>query len=230
MKLTCILVDDEPNAVDLLDMLINQCTKWTIEGKFHTVRDAAKFIRETPVDLIFLDINMPEVSGLELAALVPKESKIIFTTAYTEYAIDSYNYCTIDYLVKPIMMPRFLATVKKIESGLWSEPIHEKEDILFVKSGTTLNNIKIDDILYFEAQREYVRLVTAGESLLVYRRLKDIETQLKLPFIRVHHSFIVNIRKIEKIKDNQIFMAAMNIPITDKYKQRLIEIISKQSI
>jgi len=230
MNLTCVLVDDEPNAVDLLDMLIGRYTKWTVEGKFHNVPDATKFLRETPVDLIFLDINMPEVSGLELAALLPKESKIVFTTAYAEYAIDSYNYCTIDYLVKPIMLPRFLAAVEKIEIRLRSAPFHEKEDMFFVKSGSTLNNIKVDDILYFEGQKEYVRLITAGEPLLVYRRLKDIEAQLKLPFVRVHHSFIVNTRKIDRIKDNQIFIGVKNIPITDKYKQLLMAIITKQSL
>jgi two-component system, LytTR family, response regulator len=228
MRLTCALVDDEPNAVDLLDMLIGRYTKWSVEGKFHAVQDAARFLRETSVDLVFLDINMPEVSGLELAALLPKECKIVFTTAYAEYAINSYDYCTIDYLVKPIMLPRFLAAVEKIETRLRSAPIHEKEDIFFVKSGSSLNNIKVDDILYFEAQKEYVRLVTARNPLLVYRRLKDIEAQLKLPFVRVHHSFIVNIRKIEKIKDNQIFIGNISIPITDKYRQGLMETINKQ--
>ena len=234
MQLSCIIIDDEPNAVDLLEMLIRQATEWTLCHKCYDALEAIAVLRERQVDFVFLDINMPQLSGIELAGLLHPDTKIVFTTAYSEFALDSYNFATIDYLLKPITLKRFLTAQQKVEeyfrnqrAGGTSETNATKAlgDYFFVKSGKELRKILLDDILYFEGEKEYVRLVTAREQLLIYRRLKDIEDQLSLPFLRVHNSFIVNIRQLQKIQDNHVYIGPRQIPISEKYKDHFMGVI-----
>src|SRR5580700_3723846 len=116
MNLRCIIVDDEPNAVNLLEVLIGQCTSWQLLAKCYNALEAVAFLKDNPVDLLFLDINMPMLSGMELAGLLTSETAIVFTTAYTEHAAESYFFNTIDYLLKPITLKRFLTATKKVES------------------------------------------------------------------------------------------------------------------
>ena len=116
MNLSCIIIDDEPNAVNLLEMLIQQTTQWQLLAKCYDALEAIAFLKKNTVDFIFLDINMPKLSGMELAVLLPKETRIVFTTAYSEYAAESYTFHTIDYLLKPITLNRFLSSTQKIEA------------------------------------------------------------------------------------------------------------------
>lgn len=235
MSLSCIIIDDEPNAVNLLEILIRQTTDWTLMAKCYDALEAMAFLKKNRVDFIFLDINMPQLTGIELAALLPAETRIVFTTAYSEYAAESYSFQTIDYLLKPITLKRFLTSTQKIESyfgnrNVVSTPtpaVHEKE-YFFIKSGKTLSKIRLDDILYFEGEKEYARLVTTTGQLLIYRRLKDIEEQLPLPFIRVHNSYIVNTRQLEKFQDNHIFIAGKQIPVSEKFKAEFMAVIQQR--
>ncbi|MDP9048198.1 MAG: LytTR family transcriptional regulator DNA-binding domain-containing protein [Bacteroidota bacterium] len=234
MNLSCIIIDDEPNAVKLLEMLVRQNTNWQILGKCYDALEAITFLKETKPDFIFLDINMPQLSGMELAGLLSNDTKIVFTTAYSEYAAESYYFQTIDYLLKPITLKRFLAAMQKIE-GYFSNhkpaqirPDEVGKEYFFVKSGKVFRKILLQDIVYFEGEKEYVRLVTTGEQILIYRRLKDIEEQLSAPFIRVHNSYIVNTKQINKIQDNHIYIAAMQIPISEKFKDRFMEVIRQR--
>src|SRR5260370_12658071 len=155
MSLSCIIIDDEPNAVNLLEILIHQTTDWQLLAKCYDALEAMAFLKKNKVDFIFLDINMPQLTGMELAALLPNETKIVFTTAYSEHAAESYTFQTIDYLLKPITLKRFLTSTQKIEAHFGNrEPVespvsvHEKE-YFFVKSGKTLSKIRLDYILYF---------------------------------------------------------------------------------
>ena len=234
MNLSCIIIDDEPNAVNLLEMLIQQTTPWQLLAKCYDALEAIAFLKKNKVDFIFLDINMPKLSGMELAVLLPKETRIVFTTAYSEYAAESYSFHTIDYLLKPITLNRFLASTQKIEAHFNNHqvadtlpPTPEKE-YFFVKSGKTLSKIRKEDILYFEGEKEYVRLVTITERLLIYRRLKDIDEQLTLPFIRVHNSYIVNTRQISKIQDNHIYIGGKQIPLSEKFKPDFMALIQQR--
>jgi len=234
MNLTCIIIDDEPNAVNLLEILIHQTTQWELLAKCYDALEAIAFLKKNKIDFIFLDINMPRLSGMELAVLLPRETKIVFTTAYSEYAAESYSFQTIDYLLKPITLNRFLSSVQKIEAHFTSHqktdtplPSPEKE-YFFVKSGKTLSKIRMDDILYFEGEKEYVRLVTTSERILIYRRLKEIQDQLALPFIRVHNSYIVNTKQISKIQDNHIHIAGKQIPLSEKFKNDFMTVIQKR--
>ena len=235
MNLRCIIIDDEPNAVNLLEVLIGQTTQWQLLGKCYNALEAIEFLKKHPVDFIFLDINMPHLTGMELAGLLPKETKIVFTTAYAEHAAESYAYQTIDYLLKPITLKRFVAATQKIEASfgkqlISAEPASTKAeaDYFFFKTGKTLRKILLDEVLYFESEKEYVRLVTATEELLIYRRLKDIEEQLPQPFVRVHNSYIVNTRLLSKIQDNHIYIGTKQIPVSEKFREGFMEVIRQR--
>ncbi len=233
MNLNCIIIDDEPNAVNLLEMLISQSTEWRVLAKCYNGLEALEFLKTHKVDFIFLDINMPLLSGIDLAGLLPAQTKIIFTTAYSEYAAESYTFQTIDYLVKPITLKRFLGAVQKIESYFHASETKQSGQIpsaeyFFVKSGKVIRKILLKDIFYFEGEKEYVRLVTAQEQLLVYRRMKDIEEQLLTEFVRIHNSYIVKISAITKIEDNHVFVADKRIPIGEKFKNDFLKSIDRR--
>lgn len=234
MNLSCIIIDDEPNAVNLLEILIGQNTKWQLLAKCYDALEAITFLKDNKPDFIFLDINMPQLSGMELAGLLSKDTKIVFTTAYSEYAAESYAFQTIDYLLKPITLKRFLEAMQKIEAYFTFHVNNHNtlpsngSEYFFVKSGKVLRKILMEEIQYFEGEKEYVRLVTPAEQLLIYRRLKDIEEQLNPPFIRVHNSYIVNTKQIIKIQDNHIYIATKQIPISEKFKDKFMAVISQR--
>jgi len=234
MNLSCIIIDDEPNAVNLLEILVHQNTKWQLMAKCYDALEAMTFLKDNKPDFIFLDINMPQLNGMELAGLLSGETKIVFTTAYSEYAAESYTFQTIDYLLKPITLKRFLAAMQKIEAYFSSRNGTDKilppggKEYFFVKSGKELRKILMEDIQYFEGEKEYVRVVTSAGHLLIYRRLKDIDEQLAPPFVRVHNSYIVNTRQINKIQDNHIYIADKQIPISEKFKDRFMAVIQQR--
>jgi two-component system LytT family response regulator len=251
MRLRCLIVDDEPNAVNLLEMFIRQNTSWDLLAKCYDAREALTFLKTHTVDLVFLDINMPHLTGMEMAALLPAPTRIVFTTAYSEFAAESYGFPTIDYLLKPITLKRFYAALQKIEAyfthsdhqptpspqsptvpasptGYPSSPHPPEDEYFFVKSGRALQKILLKDILYFEGEKEYVRVVTPVHKLLVYRRLKDIEEQLSASFARVHNSYIVNIARMESIRDNQVFVGGKQIPISEKFREAFMNRIKER--
>jgi two-component system LytT family response regulator len=258
MKLRCMIVDDEPNAVNLLEMFILQNTGWDLLAKCYDAREALAFLKSHTVDLVFLDINMPHLTGMEMAALLPPSTRIVFTTAYSEFAAESYGFPTIDYLLKPITLKRFYAALQKIDayfstanphssaippsathssiptssttstSANSASPSPAEDEFFFVKSGRALQKILLKDILYFEGEKEYVRVVTPVHKLLVYRRLKDIEEQLSTSFARVHNSYIVNIARVESIRDNQIFVGGKQIPISEKFREAFMNRIKER--
>ncbi|HEV3412198.1 MAG TPA: LytTR family DNA-binding domain-containing protein [Puia sp.] len=254
IRLRCLIVDDEPNAVNLLEIFIQQNTSWDLLAKCYDAREALAFLKTHTVDLIFLDINMPHLTGMEMAALLPPSTRIVFTTAYSEFAAESYGFPTIDYLLKPITLKRFYAALQKIED-YFSRPDHQPgaaspnpippqstaqpqpnlsphpptdEQYFFVKSGRALQKILLKDILYFEGEKEYVRVVTPVHKLLVYRRLKDIEEQLSASFARVHNSYIVNLARLESIRDNQVFVGGKQIPISEKFREAFMNRIKER--
>ena len=236
MMVRCMIVDDEPKAVNLLEVLIGQATGWQLVATCYNGMEAIAFLKSNEVDLVFLDINMPLINGLELAALLSPEKGIVFTTAYSEYAAESYSYHTIDYLLKPITLKRFLAAVQKVEAHFKAHRTIQKEkmgtaadEYFFVKSGSAHRKIFLNDILFFESQKEYVRVITAAFDILTYRRLKDIEAQLPTHFTRVHQSFIVNIRHMAKIQDNHIHIGEKRIPIGEKFRDSLMELVRKRT-
>jgi len=236
MNLRCLIVDDEPNAVNLLEMLIRQNTAWEIQGKCYDAREALSFLKTHPmIDLLFLDINMPHLTGMEMAALLPPSTALVFTTAYSEYAADSYGFHTIDYLLKPITLKRFYAALQKIETHFArpdsiavTDTAPAEGEYFFIKSGRMLTKVLLKDILYFEGEKEYARLVTPTQKLLIYRRLKDIEEQLSASFARVHNSYIINIARLDSIRDNHVFIGTKQIPISEKFREAFMNRIKQR--
>ncbi|MGN7819180.1 LytR/AlgR family response regulator transcription factor [Chitinophaga sp. 22536] len=234
MSLNCLIVDDEPNAVKLLELHIQQTTNWHIVGICYNALEALECLKQHKADVVFLDINMPRLNGMELAGLLPSHVKIVFTTAYSEFAAASYNFQTLDYLLKPITLTRFLASRQKVETVFrLTAPAdkteeQDQQDYFFVKSGKTLQRIRLQDLLYFEGEKEYVRVVTSKEEVLVYKRLKEIAEQLGPPFIRVHNSYIVNTSQIERILDNHIHIADKRIPLSEKFRPEFMALIQQR--
>jgi DNA-binding LytR/AlgR family response regulator len=178
---------------------------------------------------------------MEMAALLPPTTGIVFTTAYSEYAADSYGFHTIDYLLKPITLKRFYAAMQKID--FWfakpeaegqatphvnGVPVNGEAEYFFIKSGRMLHKVLLKDILYFEGEKEYARLVTPAQKLLIYRRLKDIEEQLSASFARVHNSYIVNIARLDSIRDNHVFIGTKQIPISEKFREAFMNRIKER--
>ncbi|MFL9483196.1 LytR/AlgR family response regulator transcription factor [Chitinophagaceae bacterium LWZ2-11] len=234
MSYSCIIIDDEPNAIKLLEMFIAQTGNWQLKAKCYDAIEAMQFLKTNKVDFIFLDINMPRLSGMELAGLLPQETKIVFTTAYSEYAAESYGFSTIDYLLKPITLKRFLAAKLKIENYFASSQqtvVPESDDLneyFFVKSGKTLRKVLLNDILYFEGEKEYVRIVTSEQQFLIYKRIKEVEEQVNTSFVRVHNSYIVNIKQINKIEGNLLYIGTKQIPVSDKFKDKFMSLVQKR--
>lgn len=224
MTLNCIIIDDEPLAAELLASYARKTLFLNLIGVFNSAVDGIKVIRENRVDLIFLDIQMPELSGLEFAKILPKETKIIFTTAFSQYAVDGYKANAVDYLMKPISYDDFLAGANRALE--WFRSVRQSENasddrFIFVKSEYKLVKIMFDDILYIEGLKDYVKIyLTDGrEPVMSLMNMKKIEESLPKPeFMRIHRSYIVHMRKIEGIDRFRVVIGNAILPISDSYK------------
>lgn len=224
MTLNCIIIDDEPLAAELLASYARKTLFLNLIGVFNSAVEGIKVIRENRVDLIFLDIQMPELSGLEFARILPKETKIIFTTAFSQYAVDGYKANAIDYLMKPVSYDDFLAGANRALE--WFRSIRQSENasddrFIFVKSEYKLVKIMFDDILYIEGLKDYVRIyLTDGrDPVMSLMNMKKIEESLPRPeFMRIHRSYIVHMKKIEGIDRFRVVIGDAVLPISDSYK------------
>ena len=224
MTLNCIIIDDEPLAAELLASYARKTLFLNLIGVFNSAVDGIKVIRENRVDLIFLDIQMPELSGLEFAKILPKETKIIFTTAFSQYAVDGYKANAVDYLMKPVSYDDFLAGANRALEWFWSVRQSENasdDRFIFVKSEYKLVKIMFDDILYIEGLKDYVKIyLTDGrDPVMSLMNMKKIEESLPKPeFMRIHRSYIVHMRKIEGIDRFRVVIGNAILPISDSYK------------
>jgi len=233
MKLKCVIVEDEPKAMSLLLEYIEQVDFLKLLFYSSDPVDALNYTMNNKVDLIFVDINLPTFSGLELAALLNEQTHVIFTTAYSQYAVQSYEYNAADYLLKPITFTRFLKAVQKIKDNQRSQKSSlQKEDELadnfFVKSGKKIIQLQWSEIQYLEGTQEYVTLVTSVSKIFVYKRMKEFEAISPQDFQRIHNSYIINTRFIERIEDNQVFISKKAIPIGKKYKNLFSEKLNRK--
>ncbi len=218
--MTCIIIDDEPLAVDLLESYASKIEDLEVIGTFNNALDALKVLREQPVDVLFLDIQMPEITGIEFKKIIGQDIKVIFTTAYSEYALESYDLNAVDYLLKPITFQRFLKAVEKLNAKpATSSTETEKNDYLFVKTEYRHQKISFSDILYLKGLSDYVAIQTRDGKILTLQNMKDFEKSLpKNKFIRVHKSYIVALEQIEFIERNRIVIEGEYIPIGATYK------------
>lgn len=233
MKLKCAIVDDEPLALNLLESYVQKTSFLELAGKYSSAVMAMKELPDKKIDLLFLDIQMPELNGLEFSKMVPANTRIVFTTAFGQYAIDGYKVNALDYLLKPISYVDFLQAANKALQWfeLLQQPREEKESI-FVKSEYKLVQIMLKDILYIEGLKDYIKIYEENQAkpVLCLMSMKAMEGQLPPKrFIRVHRSYIVQKDKIRIIDRGRIVFGKTYIPISDSYKQAFQDFLDSPS-
>jgi DNA-binding LytR/AlgR family response regulator len=245
MELSCTIIDDEPLAVSLLESYVGKTPFLQLRGTYNSAIDALARLREQPVNLIYLDIQMPELSGLEFSRIVADDARIVFTTAFGRYALDSYKVNALDYLLKPINYPDFLQSANKALQ--WYELLHRQEaknaaplppcvveaETIFIKSEYKLIQIELRKILYIEGLKDYIKIYIEGEprpviSLMSMKTMEDLLPPSR--FVRVHRSFIVQPEKIKVIDRNRIVFGKEHIPISDSYRQRFNDFLNERSL
>lgn len=235
MILKCAIVDDEPLALELLASYVKKIPFLELTGKYGNAIEAMNGLNDNPVDLIYLDIQLPELNGLEFARMLPERTRVVFTTAFDQYAIDGYRVNALDYLLKPISYVDFLAAANKALQWFnlidGQTPADEVKSI-FVKSDYKLLQIDLDRIKYVEGLKDYVKIYTddSPRPILSLMNMKAMEQMLPgSRFIRVHRSFIVQKGKIREIDRNRIVFGDVYIPIGDSYKQAFQDFLKSRS-
>lgn len=231
MTIKCIIVDDEPLARQVLRDYIKNLPSLEIVSECRNAIEAASFLHQNKIDLMFLDIKMPGLSGLDFLKTLSNAPKVIITTAYSEYALQGYEYSVLDYLLKPFSFARFLKAVNNLQVNPIEEtknPLPQKIDFIFLKADKQEHKVKFSEIRYLEASGNYIKVHTDKSSILVSDKMKYMEEKLPTDkFIRVHRSFIVLISKIEKIDGNMLKIGKDYIPIGKLYKMEVEKIINK---
>ncbi len=234
--MTCILADDEEPARKLLEEYITKTSVLELAGSFQNGMDARNFLLNHSVDLAFFDINMPELTGLELIRSLTTKPMIILTTAYSEHALDGFELNALDYLVKPFSLERFLRAVDKAASQLRPLPINEvstnqRNDFFFIKADHKLIKINFDEVIFIEGLREYVRIHTVNKKYITLLSLNKLEEELPAEqFIRIHKSTIVKISRIKIIHNNSVELDGQNFSLGATYKEALMRLIGKKGI
>lgn len=224
MIITCAIIDDEPLAAGLLEGYAKKTPYLSLKGTYNSAIQAMKDLRENPVQLLFLDIQMPELSGIEFAKILPKDSKIIFTTAFSQYAIEGYKVNALDYLLKPISYDDFLkSTDKALEwfSVSMKQEVYQRDRFMLVKSDYKLQRVSLDDILYIEGLKDYVRFyLKGGEKVMSLMSMKKLDEYLPKPeFLRTHRSYIVHMTEVPLVDRFRIVFDEVYIPISENYKE-----------
>ena len=227
--ITCIAIDDEPLALKQLKGYIEKTPFLSLENSFTNAIKALEYLQENEVDLMFVDINMPDLSGIDFVKSLSKPSKVIFTTAYREYAFEGFQLDAADYIVKPIGYADFLKAVNKVKERYFTTKekeetatIQNNEQFLFIKSEYKIIRIDFDNIQYLEGMRDYVRIHLDGQSpIMTLTGMKNLLEHLpKEKFMQVHRSFIVNLSKITTIERNRLLFDKVYIPISEHYKEQ----------
>ncbi len=226
-KIKCIVVDDEPLAVSLLSSYVEKMPFLELVYSSENPIEALEYIQKKEADLIFLDIQMPELTGINFMKIVGNKLKYILTTAYAEYALEGYEHNVVDYLLKPISFDRFQKSALKAQER-FAVNRDSNDSYFFVKSSGQKHRINFNEILYIESIKDYVNIKTENQEYIVLDTLKSLENQLPENFARVHKSFILNLEKIEKIDVKNVFLnSGKEIPIGETYKSEFFLKIKK---
>jgi len=228
--ITCIAVDDEANALKVIELYAQKVEKLNLQATFTNPVRAAEYLARHTVDLVFLDINMKSLNGFELLESLPHPPLVIFTTAYSEYAVKSYTVDALDYLVKPFTFSRFLKAIHKADGHASKEPKATTDQpaatdqIISVKSGTTIHRINIRDILYLEAEGNYTKFVTVREAIMVLCTMKEALAKVDAGFIQTHRSYAVAIAKVNTVDHHQLRVGDKVIPIGATFRGKVLEV------
>lgn len=238
MELNCLIVDDEPLALDLLESYVQRTSFLHLKGRCGSAVDVLQKLKEERIDLIFLDIQMPELTGLELSRMIEQQVRIIFTTAFEQYALEGFKVNALDYLLKPISYPEFLKAANKALQ--WFEMKssaqtagRQEDDCIFVKSDYRLLKIALQKICYIEGLKDYVKIYTedSPHPVVSLISMKSLEESLPADsFIRVHRSFIVNLDKVAVVERNRIVFGSTYIPVSDSYRDKFLEFINRKTV
>lgn len=235
--ITCLIVEDEPLARNLLTEYVQKVPYLKLIQASSNPLAALEILRKEPVDLLFLDIQMPELTGISLLKTLQKKPFVVLTTAHSQYALEGYELDVVDYLLKPITFERFLKAVEKVNQRLGSperipvESKKEEQTYVFVKDGTRLVKVAFDNILFVEGMKDYVTIHMRGQKITTLQRLKVLEDQLPAnKFIRVHHSYIVAIEAIDAVHKGEIRIGNENIPISESYRKSFREFIESRQM
>ena len=224
MIINCAIIDDEPLAAGLLKSYAEKTPFLNLIGTYGSAVEAMKELRNNPVHLLFLDIQMPELSGIEFAKILPKETKVIFTTAFEQYAIEGYKVSALDYLMKPVSYEEFLKAANKALDWFCvsqKRQTYAADRFMYVKSDYKLVRVALDDILYIEGLKDYIRIyLSDGQKVMSLMNMKKMEDYLPRPeFLRTHRSYIVHMSKAEAIERFRIVFGDQYLPISDSYKE-----------
>lgn len=225
MKIKCVLVDDEPLSIKVLQNYFTNFSDFEIIGTFNNALEALDFINNNTVDTVFLDINMPIMTGFELISLIENKTKVVITTAFREFAAESYDLEVLDYLVKPIPLPRFIKCINKITTEFSLKNNIKIENIridshIFIKVDKKMVKINIDEILFIEGMKEYIKVVTIDKTYITHKSLTSLSEELPLDrFIRIHKSYTIAIDKVKFIEGNRIQILSYTIPIGRNYSK-----------
>lgn len=244
MNLSCLIVDDEPLARQLLEQYVKKIPQLELVQSCGNPVDAIEILRNNNVDILFLDIQMPEITGISLLKILQKKPYIVLTTAYSEYALEGYELDVTDYLLKPITFERFLKAVEKIQRLATTNegtpeniqetvtPIVENTPAyIFVKDGTKLVKIKLNEIMYVEGLKDYVSIYTPTQKIVSLQRMKLLEEQLpETEFVRIHNSYIVALNWIDAILKEKVQIGNIFLPVSDTYRKALKDFIDRNHI
>jgi len=222
--ITCIAIDDEPKALEVIKRYCDKTSLINLKATFREPVKAIEFLQNEKVELIFLDINMPDINGMQLVQTLSPRPLVIFTTAYSHYAVESYDLNALDYLLKPITFERFLMAVNKAATTLPSKssPATDDEATIFIKSGPQTYQVKVADILYLEKDGNYITVHLKDKQILIRENMSDIFDLVPAAgFVRVHKSYVISIRHITMIEVHQLIINGVKIPIGSTYRESL---------
>lgn len=235
--INCVIVDDEPVARNVLETFVAKIPNLELVKSCKNAMEAFEVANQQKIDIFFLDINMPDISGLSLAKSINQKAKIIFTTAYREYAVDGFNLQAVDYLLKPISFDRFLQSIHKyfegvsfIDSEIKIEKSVLKNDFIFVRSERKMIKINFDEIRYVESLSDYIKIHSADKTITTRETISNIETKLPAKnFLRIHRSYIVNLKKMNSYTNEFVEIGKNAIPISRTYKENVLKKLTEIS-
>ncbi len=233
MSLKCVIIDDEPAAIEVLSQFVDRTPNLNLVKSFRDPLEALSFLKQNTIDLIFVDINMPTLTGIELVKILTNPPLIVFTTAYSEYALESYDYNAVDYLLKPISYDRFLVSINKAQNRLNNtgaaipnsrNEASINEDVVYLKSGPKTHRVSLDSIEYLEKDGHYITFHTTGKKVVVRLSMKDVfEVIPKEAFRQVHKSFIVSVSRVNVIERHRLKIGDVYIPIGKTFRKETQE-------
>jgi len=222
--INCVAIDDEPLALDLVEDFASKVPFLQMVATYNSGLDALEVLNQQEIDLLFLDIQMPDISGMQFIKSLDNPPKVIFTTAYAQHAVEGFNVDAVDYLLKPFTFERFLKAANKARQLIQAEQStsFSNDDYMFVKSGYDMVKVNYSDIQFIEGLKDYVKIHTADKTVIALLSMKSLEKSLPASFFRVHRSYIINFEFLESVGRRNVLVAKKDIPLGDMYREQFM--------